>query len=71
MNKQELNQKIREINEKKISNGNGFILQGTNKIGNDLLPILQDGEEIVDFCDARIGSLFKFFKEPNMPDVIS
>lgn len=62
MNKQELNQKIREINEKKISNGNGFILQGTNKIGNDLLPILQDGEEIVDFCDARIGSLFKFFK---------
>lgn len=62
MTKQELNSKLREINEKKIANGNGFIMQGTNKVGKDLLPLLQNGEEIVDFCDARISSLFKFFK---------
>lgn len=62
MTKQELNKKLREINEKKITNGNGFIVQGTNKVGKDILPLLQDGEEIVDFCDARISSLFKFFK---------
>lgn len=62
MTRQELNNKLREINETKIANGNGFIMQGTNKVGKDLLPLLQDGEEIVDFCDARISSLFKFFK---------
>jgi hypothetical protein len=62
MTKQELNQKLREINERKIADGTGFLMQGTNKVGKDLLPILQDGEEVVDFFDARMSSLFKFFK---------
>ncbi len=62
LSQNELNQKLREINEKKILNGNGFWMQGTNKIGKDMCPLLQDGEEIVDFFDARISSLFKAFK---------
>ncbi len=62
LSQNELNQKLREINEKKILNGNGFLMQGTNKIGKDMCPLLQDGEEIVDFFDARISSLFKAFK---------
>lgn len=35
MTKQELNQKLKKINERKIADGTGFLMQGTNKVGKD------------------------------------
>lgn len=65
MTQKELNKRLQEINEERVTKGNHLFTQGTNAVGKDLLPLLQSNEEVIDFCDARVSSLLKLFKGSN------
>lgn len=53
----------KEIKDKLLEMNNQYVIyRGAAFIAKDLFPILQEQEEILDICDARISSALKFLK---------